>query len=606
MTKSRRRQALHRQTKRLQQRIHRLEKRSERFVWLRLLLFSSGLLTSAFIFFAIANPWLAVVTLAGFLFAFGGLVAAHRRLQAAIDRHRLLLAIKSGHLARMSHDWANLPPATHQASGGLELDLDLCGDYALMRLLDVAVSRGGSQQLRTWLTAETPNLAETRQRQAQVRELIPQFRFRDRLILNGLSADAGRQRWRPQRLLAWLEQRPQLDELGPWVGLLAGLAALNAALFLADIAGGLPGYWQVTLVVYLTLTLYRTRDMGELFHEAADIRDALEQLLVVFRQLERESYRAMIAIGRLCAPFRDPTTRPSAFLGWVNRLIGGAAVRGNPLLWLLLNTLLPWDLFFAWRLGQAQKQLASYLPHWLDTWYELEALASLANFGYLNPQYVLPSLDQAGPDGPVFEAEALGHPLIPDEQRVCNDFSLNEIGELALLTGSNMSGKSTFLKTVGINLALAFAGGPVTARRLNSGPVRLYTCMRISDSVVDGVSYFYAEVRCLKGLLTALDSQHPYPVFYLIDEIFRGTNNRERLIGSQAYIRALVGQHGLGLISTHDLELVQLADQIPSLHNYHFTDQVSDGQLIFDYALRPGPSPTTNALKIMRMAGLPL
>jgi len=219
---------------------------------------------------------------------------------------------------------------------------------------------------------------------------------------------------------------------------------------------------------------------------------------------------------------------------------------------------------------------------------------------------VLPSFDQPEPDQAVFRAEALGHPLIPDQQRICNDFALDEVGELALLTGSNMSGKSTFLKTVGINLALAFAGGPVNARRLHTAPVRLYTCVRISDSVVDGISYFYAEVRCLKGLLAALESDHPYPVFYLIDEIFRGTNNRERLIGSQAYIRALAGKRGLGLISTHDLELVQLADQISTLRNYHFTDQVSDGQLIFDYTLRPGPSPTTNALKIMRMAGLPL
>jgi len=135
---------------------------------------------------------------------------------------------------------------------------------------------------------------------------------------------------------------------------------------------------------------------------------------------------------------------------------------------------------------------------------------------------------------------------------------------------------------------------------------RLFTCIRISDSIADGVSYFYAEVQCLKSLLDELERDHPLPVCYCIDEIFRGTNNRERLIGSRAYIRALAGKPGIGLISTHDLELVHLADEIPKINNYHFTDQVLDGQMVFDYLLHGGPSPTTNALKIMRMEGLPI
>jgi len=179
----------------------------------------------------------------------------------------------------------------------------------------------------------------------------------------------------------------------------------------------------------------------------------------------------------------------------------------------------------------------------------------------------------------------------------------------ALKTGprsGSSAGKSTFLKTVGINLALAFAGGPVDAQGLETALFRLHTCIRISDSVVDGISYFYAEVRCLKSLLAALQAQDRHPLFYFIDEIFRGTNNRERLIGSRAYIRALASREGIGLISTHDLELVQLAGEIPNLKNYHFRDDVSDGRMVFDYTVNPGPSPTTNALRIMRMEGLPI
>jgi DNA mismatch repair ATPase MutS len=159
---------------------------------------------------------------------------------------------------------------------------------------------------------------------------------------------------------------------------------------------------------------------------------------------------------------------------------------------------------------------------------------------------------------------------------------------------------------VGINLALAYAGGPVDAGFFQARLFRLFSSMMVSDSVTNGISYFYAEVKRLKTLLSALESDHPLPLFFFIDEIFRGTNNRERFIGSQSYVQALVGQHGVGLISTHDLELARLAEQFSQVTNYHFRDDFAAGQMVFDYVLRPGPCPTTNALKIMQMEGLPV
>jgi DNA mismatch repair ATPase MutS len=200
----------------------------------------------------------------------------------------------------------------------------------------------------------------------------------------------------------------------------------------------------------------------------------------------------------------------------------------------------------------------------------------------------------------------MGHPLLPDAQKVCNDFTIDRPGFIGVLTGSNMSGKSTFLRTAGINLVLAYSGGPVDATHFHTAFFRLHTCIRISDSITTGISHFYAEVKCLKSLMNSLQAGHPLPLFYLIDEIFQGTNNRERLTGSRSFIRALANQAGVGLISTHDLELAHLAEEIPSLHNYHFKDTVSDGRLHFDYHIQPGPSPTTNALKIMALEGLPV
>jgi DNA mismatch repair ATPase MutS len=292
----------------------------------------------------------------------------------------------------------------------------------------------------------------------------------------------------------------------------------------------------------------------------------------------------------------------------INRIVNATGIRGNPFVWLLLNIVAPWDYFFALQLDKHKASIAGLLPVWLDLWFELEALSSLANLAYLNPQYAFPEIkqDEDQDNSPVLQAIALGHPLIPDEERVCNDFSIDSLGEIELFTGSNMSGKSTFLRTVGINLVLAYAGGPVNARLFQAIPSRLYTCIRITDSIATGVSYFYAEVKCLKSLLEELARDESQPLFYFIDEIFRGTNNRERLIGSRAYIQAVAGKSGVGLIATHDLELVQLADEIPTIRNYHFTDKVSDGRMAFDYTLQSGPSPTTNAVKIMRMEGLPV
>lgn len=169
-----------------------------------------------------------------------------------------------------------------------------------------------------------------------------------------------------------------------------------------------------------------------------------------------------------------------------------------------------------------------------------------------------------------------------------------------------MSGKSSFLKTIGVNLCLAYAGGPVNAGSFHSALFRIFTCIKINDSIVDGFSFFYTEVKRLKALLDALQVNHQLPLLFLIDEIFKGTNNRERLVGSRSYIRNLIGQNGAGLIATHDLELIKLADDFPDITNCHFREKVADGKMVFDYKLRPGPCPTTNALKIMRLEGLPV
>jgi hypothetical protein len=608
MTKDRRQKALQSQLRHIQFRTKRLKKVSDRYAWARLAVVSVGLVVSALVFILI-DPWYIAVSLVVTAVVFAIVVHFHRRVENSLGQYGIWSRIKTEQIARMFLDWDHLPSSTLQAEHPLEFDLDLVGEHSLHRLINTSVSAGGSQRLRQWLVKSVSDPQLIVQRQRLVRELSPLSLFRHKLTLKALVRANDRSSWSSsERLLAWMERKALPKSLGLWLLLLAVMAGINALLFALNVADVIGPVWRWTFVLYAGLWLLRSRDIGEPFRESAELRDALEGLMSVFEELENYSYRKSPGVKVLCAPFLDSNLRPSKALSKVKRIVAGTGIRGNPIIWLILNAIMPWDYFFAWQLDKYKVDIGGRLPGWMDTWFELEALNSLANHAYLNPHYAFPDIksEQDNRSSTVFEASELGHPLIPDDEKICNDFTVQDLGQIDIFTGSNMSGKSTFLKTVGINLVLAFAGGPVDARRLRTIPFRLITCIRISDSVTDGVSYFYAEVKCLKALLTTLRENDSLPLFYFIDEIFRGTNNRERLIGSQAYIQALAGNRGVGLISTHDLELVNLADKLEELGNFHFRDDVVDGRMIFNYKLHSGPSPTTNALKIMRLEGLPV
>ena len=604
---------------RLNHRIDALSSVSNRYSWLRVLVFVGGVVGVSVAYFAV-GAWLFWLVLALWIVLFVGVVALHRRVERAITRATLLRTFHATQAARAAVAWDDLPPArfvTPRFDHPFEGDLDLVGPHSVHRLLDLAVSPGGSERLRAWLTAPHPDADAIAQRQTLVRELTPRRLFRTRLWLDARAAapDAD---WDPARLLRWLEEHEDPTALRPRLLLLALLAAVNIAAVAANLLGPLGPIWQVTVPVYLIVYFALSRPARAVFHEASALQSAVEQLAAVTGYLERFGYAGAPALRHLCAPLLDATTRPSAFLRRIRTVTAATGIQGNPVIWFLLNAVVPWDYFFAYQLSRYKTTAKTVAPRWLDIWAELEALSALANLADLNPGYVLPTVQEAvhatgaGTGEPVFAATALGHPLIPAAQKVSNDFQLASLGDIALLTGSNMAGKSTFLRTLGVNLALAFAGGPVDATSFVTRRWRLFTCIRVSDSIADGISYFYAEVKRLRALLDALEQaddgvrpDDPLPLFFLIDEIFRGTNNRERLAGSRAYIRALTGKRGVGVISTHDLELTHLADEIPTVRNYHFRDDITDERMVFDYRLRPGPCPTTNALKIMALEGLP-
>ncbi|MCB0064765.1 MAG: hypothetical protein KDE19_21725 [Caldilineaceae bacterium] len=621
-------ETLSRQMARLQQHTDRRQRWSNRYSWARVLIFFGGLLAAAVAFYTTVL-WVSVAIVIGTIILFAISVYLHQRVSSSLARFTIMQQIKRFHLARIAREWNALPPPLESPlryEHPFEADLDLLGPRSLHRLLNTAATRPGSDRLHDWLTVPTPPTIETIQtRQALVCELIPRSLFRDRMTLQGLrlsSEDASngstpaQAGWQPDRLLAWLSHHPTTVNLRPWVWVSAALAVINWLLFGADQLGWLAPYWRITLVIYAILQLRHGDTISETFHAAGTMQGELEQLLRVFQRLERNGYQRAPHLATLCAPFRDAENRPSHALRRIARIAAATGVQGNPIIALAVNALVPWGLYFAWQLGKEREKIAALLPDWLDCWAELEALSALATFGALNPQSTFPLLngtsrtEPAAVTSPIFSVNALGHPLLPNLGKVRNDFAFVQLGNVVILTGSNMAGKSTFLKALALNLVLTYAGGVVDAEQLSTQRFRLFTCIKVSDSVTDGISYFYAEVRRLKSLLDALEqggaTADALPLFYVIDEIFRGTNNRERLEGSRAYIRALAAQAGVGLVATHDLELVHLADALPTILNYHFRDDIVDGEMHFDYRLRPGPSPTTNALKIMRHAGLPV
>jgi len=606
---------LDKQIARLRRRGEFLNQISRKYWNARRVIFVAGaLLALAFCNFAGSKVAWFVAALLAIVFAI--VTIFHTRVRDSITRNSLLIEIKQVQIARINLDWDHIPaadPVPHMAGHPFESDLDITGQRSLHRLVDCAVTKEGSERLKSWLLNPRPDAHSMQHRQRLVRELKVHSVFRDKLQL--LSAFArissagpgqpktGSRHWNSKILVDWIEQSGPKKSLLQTLILLTILAVLNLICVLLWLTDLIPRIWPLVFLIYVAVSLMSQSKIATVWNELQGLEKALTHFKAVFGYLESRCYQNTPGLAEICSPFGEEGRQPSVEFRKLGRLAAALGVRTNPLLSLLFNALVPWDFYFSYKLELIKKEIAHLLPRWLDAWYELETLNSLANFAYLNPGYVFPEL-KGGADH--FAARNLGHPLLKPESKVCNDFELNHDQRIVILTGSNMAGKSTLLRTVGVNLALAYAGAPVNASSMQTSLFRLFTCIKVSDSVQDGLSYFYAEVKRLQALLAATKNEDDLPVLFLIDEIFRGTNSRERLIGSKSYILALSQRRAMGLVATHDLELIKLADEIKGVTNYHFREEVFDGKMVFDYRLRPGPCPTTNALKIMRLEGLPV
>ncbi|MEM9074569.1 MAG: DNA mismatch repair protein MutS [Myxococcota bacterium] len=532
------------------------------------------------------------------IFTFIALVFAHAKVlseQGLAEAHQ---AVHQRHLLRLEGRWLELPaagavPPTHPYA----VDLDLVGAGSLMQRIDVTRTKEGEDTLVSWLGA--PASVETiAERQQAVAELAANLDFRE-----ALEAYAGRAQGESKLdgspFLAFTQRKPLVlgSALVPVIHV-APLVVLG--LYIASEFGALPPIaWVAALVLQSLLALGMARRAVDAFQLIAARRGYAEAFQKMLVHTEEAKFEAPL-LQALRTRMHLTGKAPSAYMGRLDRWAGLAEFHTQFPIHFVVNLATLWDLHVLFRLERWNEDVGNQLSEAFTALAELEALASLATLMHQDPAASLPEL---GDHDQPLEAKGLAHPLLQPDERVANDVATPRAGSVLIVTGSNMAGKSTLLRAVGLNIALAFAGGPVVASSFRVRPMRLRASMRIDDSLQRGASYFHAELTKLRSVVEAAADEPA--VFFLLDELLRGTNARARHLGARAILRHLLDRGASGLAATHDIALSELEDEQPGqVINVHFTDVMKDGEMIFDYELQPGVVKTSNALRLLAMAGI--
>lgn len=540
--------------------------------------------------------------LAGDVIAFLGLVVAHSRVHDAKERASAALRFHQRGLARLDHKWDALSSTSARFQSPdhpFAADLDIFGRGSLMQLVDATETRFGEERLAKLLSQEGPGTwpEDVLARQEAVRDLAGRSVFREALATaGGVLAD---EKPDPAPLLRWAEGS---GGIAPATRLLGwGLPLVTLAIIvLGSVVGLRPGVVALVVVVQIAIGIAIGVRLTPMLSAASARESSVTRWRSMIAAIEVEPFEAPL-LKKLQQRLAAGKRKASEEIAALERIVGFVDARRNEVFRLLIGPLLMWDVHCAFALLRWRARVGGHVRAWLDALGEVEALASLAGFAFEHPTFTWPELTTE----PLLDARALGHPLLPEDRRVGNDVRLAVAGRALVVTGSNMSGKSTLLRALGVNAVLAFAGAPVCAAALRLGAARVATSMRIEDSLEEGVSHFYAELRRLKRVLDWAQEKGRPPVLFLLDEILHGTNSRERVLGACAVVRELVACAALGAVSTHDLGITALERELGGqVENVHFEEQVEGEAMTFDYVLRPGIVQSSNALRLMRAIGI--
>jgi hypothetical protein len=568
-----------------------MERLHIRIGYLRLLL---GIAVAVMAWWAFArhafSGWWLVVPIV----VFAIVAARHAKiLRSRVLAERAAELYRRG-IGRIEDRWAGTGPTGERFQDPHHIyaaDLDLFGESSLFQLISTARTRMGGETLADWLLGPA-KIEEIRERQAAVADLRDRLDLREDLGV--LSESVG---IHPEALLQWAEAPPQLRQ--KWVRIAAPILAL-AAIATAVVWGvwGLMLPFVAVIGINVVLARRLKAPLEQTLHGTEHAFEDLDLLSAVLARLEREAFSAP-RLQRLRQELVSQHLPPSRAIARLRTIIDFIYSRDNMFLRVLdLGVLYTVQVGFwaeAWR-----RRHGAAVRRWLEATGQIEALISLAAYSYEHPDDPFPEFITGAA---FFEAEELGHPLLAAEHCVRNSVHIGEGSRVLLVSGSNMSGKSTLLRAVGINTVLAMAGAPVRARRLRLSPLQVGASIRVNDSLQEGSSRFYAEITRLRRIFDLAGGEPP--LLFLLDELLQGTNSMDRRAGAEGVVRALVERGAIGLVTTHDLALAEISGPLDGqICNVHFQDELENGRIYFDYRLRPGVVAKSNGLELMRSIGL--
>ena len=572
----------------------RLTRADLQFSYLRLGVFGLAVLIAVAAWQQVLSTWLLLLPAAAFVV----LLRRHERVIRQRDEAARAIAFYERGLARIEDRWPGTGEPGDRFRDDEHLyanDLDLFGRGSLFELLSIARTRAGEARLARWLTS--PSAPEDiAARQEAVAECAPLLDLREQLSMAGSAVAAG---VHENDLIDWAEAPPTLRPAAArWIAV-----ALTTAVVVTGVmwlSGGSEGPLQIALAIQVGFAWPLQRRVEHALHRAAAAARDLDILGHLLEKLEQHQFSTP-RLQSLRQAIDAGDGRASSSIRLLSQLVELHDWQHN-LIFLVLSLPFLWGTHLAWAMEAWRTRHGRHIRGWLEAVAEVEALSSLSAFKFEHPRDPFPEIVTTDATAH-FDGRELGHPLLPEARCVRNDVEMNESHRLLVISGSNMSGKSTLLRTVGINAVLALAGAPVRAASLRMSPLQIGATLRIQDSLQEGRSRFYAEITRVRKLADL--SRGSTPLLFLLDELFHGTNSHDRLIGASGVLRSLLDHGAIGMVTTHDLALTSIARALaPRAVNVHFEDWFEGGEIHFDYRMKPGPVTRSNAIALMRAVGL--
>ncbi len=538
---------------------------------------------------------LGLVTLL-FLIIFGLLLDHHEKVKLKKKQAFLKKEINGQEIYRLDFKWDFFDKGDqfNNQDHPYSSDLDLFGNGSLFQLLNRTSTNEGRSALADELLANHDSFG-VKEKQSAIQELCPQINWCQDFQVAGLLYKEDRSQ--VTDLLKWIESSEKLPNskllsIGRFL-----LPVIAVSLLILYFLAGISFYWVLLSLVVNGWTLKKTNvAISDLTDKTEDSVKVLKSYSSMISMIEKKEFKARL-LNRLKSTLIQNNLKASSKILKLHSILNKLQSRSN-LIYIIVNQFILLDIHWLVEAENWKKHIGYEVGAWFESVHRFEILNSLAGFSFANPNYTYPETKE---DSYTIDGKDIGHPLVPDHKRVCNDFLLQGKGNIVVVTGSNMSGKSTFLRTIGINSVLCKIGAPVCATEMTSSGFKIFTSMRTHDNLEENISSFYAELKRIGFLLNYISEGEP--VLFLLDEILKGTNSADRHKGAEALIRQLSQLNSFGLVSTHDLELGKLDDS-NLIKNYSFNSQIQGDEILFDYKLQKGLCYSFNASKLMESIGI--